>query len=60
MMTSFKVEVWEIRSYYMTVEADDADKASSEAWRILQESTPEDCGAEYGDNWTDVMDTEAV
>ena len=60
MMKSYKVEVWEIQSYYMTVEADDADKARTEATRILQESTPENCGAAYGDRWTDLMEAEAV
>lgn len=53
-----KVEVWEIQSYFIEVEADDTEAAHKEACRILQESTPESFGCEYGDRWTDVMDAE--
>ncbi len=59
-MASFKVEVWEIQSYYINIEADDADKAHTEAARILQEHTPESFGCEYGDRWTDLMEAEAA
>lgn len=58
-MKPYRVEVWEIRSSYITVEADSADAATEEANRVLQESSPEGYGCEYGDNWVDVMEAEA-
>lgn len=51
-----KVEVWEIQSYFIEVDADDEDAAKEEANRILQEMSPEAYGCEYGDRWTDVME----
>ena len=59
-MPTFKVEVWEIQSYQMEVDADSADDAEAEASRILQESTPEQYGATYDDRWLDVMNAEAL
>lgn len=59
-MPTFKVEVWEIQSYQMEVDADSADDAEAEASRILQETTPERYGAAYDDRWLDVMNAEAM
>ena len=59
-MKRFRVEVWEIQSYNMYVDADSADAAETEANRILQETSPENYGAEYGDKWLDVMDAEGM
>lgn len=59
-MARFRVEVWEIDSYNMYVDADNAEQAQTEANRILQETSPEDYGADYGDKWTDVMDAEKM
>lgn len=59
-MPTFKVEVWEIQSYEMEVDADSAVAAETEATRILQETTPENYGAAYGDKWLDVMNAEAA
>lgn len=56
----YKVEIWEIHSYHLTVNALSADAATEEANRILQESSPEDAGAAYGDAWVDVMEAEEV
>jgi hypothetical protein len=56
----YRVEVWEVQSYFIEVEAEDADKARTEAAVILQEMTPENYGCTYGDRWTDVMDAEEV
>lgn len=60
MMAKFNVEVWEIQSYKMEVDADSVDAAEAEAHRILQETSPENYGADYGDKWTDVMDAEGM
>lgn len=57
-MPTFKVEVWEIQSYQMEVDADSADDAETEANRILQEMSPERYGAAYDDRWLDVMNAE--
>lgn len=54
----YMVEIWEISSYFIEVEADTEDSASTEANRIIQEMTPEAYGCEYGDKWLDVMDAE--
>ncbi len=59
-MARYRVEVWEIDSYNMYVDADSAEQAQTEANRILQEMSPEDYGADYGDKWSDVMDTEKM
>jgi hypothetical protein len=55
---NFKVEVWVIQSYYLTVEAESADAAENEAHSTLQEMSVEDAGAAYGDRWQDVMSAE--
>jgi hypothetical protein len=57
-MPEFLVEIWEIQSYRLRVEAKSLGAAEDEASRILQESSPENAGAEYGDRWVDVMDAE--
>lgn len=56
--TAFVVEVWEIQSYKMTVDALSASEAQAEVNRVLQEMSPEAYGCEYGDKWLDVMDAE--
>lgn len=53
-----RVEVWEVQSYFIEVEAEDTDGANKEAARILQDMTPENYGCEYGERWTDIMDVE--
>lgn len=55
----FRVEVWEIQSYQLTVEAETEAKARDEAARMLQDATPENLGADYDDRWTDIMEAEA-
>jgi hypothetical protein len=57
-MPGYRVEVWQMHSYYIEVEADDKKGAEEEAHRILQEMSPEDYGCEYVDQWLDVMEVE--
>jgi hypothetical protein len=57
-MKNFKVEVWVVTSYHLTVEAPDAEAAEAEAKRMLSESHVRDAGGEYGDSWQDVMSAE--
>lgn len=54
----YGVEVWEIQSYTIEVEAESTDEATKEAARIMAEMTPENYGCDYGDRWTDVMEAE--
>jgi hypothetical protein len=59
-MKNFKVEVWVVTSYHLTVEAPDAEAAEAEAKRTLSESHVRDAGGEYGDSWQDVMSAEEL
>jgi hypothetical protein len=59
-MKNFKVEIWVIQSYHLTVEAEDADAAENAAHSTLQEMSAEDAGAAYGDSWQDVMNAEEM
>lgn len=55
-----KVEIWEVQSYFIEVDAKDPKEATDEVTRILQEHSPEGWGCSYGDRWVDVMDAEEV
>lgn len=54
----YKVEVWQVQSYFIEVDAKDEKEATEEVSRILQEHSPESWGCEYGDLWVDVMEAE--
>lgn len=54
----YKVEVWEVQSYFIEVEAAHLQAAEDEANRIMQDMSPEAYGCEYGDKWLDVMEAE--
>jgi len=58
MMKSFKVEVWVVTSYHLTVEAPDADAAEAEAKGLLSEAHVRDAGGVYEDSWQDIMSAE--
>lgn len=59
-MARFKVEVWEVQSYFIEVEAETTDGATAEANRVIQEMSPEAYGCEYGDKWLDLTDVERL
>jgi len=59
-MKSFKVEIWVVTSYHLTIEAESADAAENAVHSTLQEMSAEDAGAAYGDIWQDVMSAEEL
>lgn len=59
-MPRFRVEVWEVQSWDLYVDAPSHREAQAEAERILEEHSPESWGAKRSDNWVDVMDAEEM
>lgn len=57
-MPRYRVEVWEVQSYFIAVEAEHLQAAEDEVQRIVQDMSPEAYGCEYGDKWLDVMEAE--
>jgi hypothetical protein len=56
----YRVEVWVVTSYHLTVEARDEDDAEQQAKGLLSESHVRDAGGEYADSWQDVMSAEEL
>lgn len=59
-MKTFEVEVWQVTSYRVQVDAEDAEDAERQVKSSLRESHVRDIGGKYEDSWQDVMNAEEM